>query len=79
MAGKRDKMRLEDTKAANYRTQEELEAGTSISKTVVELTTGFDALNTGFGNLLYSDQHFPALSQSPVAPAVSHQAPNTWI
>lgn len=35
MAGKRDKMRLEDTKAANYRTQEEPEVGTSIAKSVV--------------------------------------------
>lgn len=55
-------------------TQEELEAGTSISKTVVELTR-FDALNTGFGNFPYSDQHFPTLFQCPVPPAVSHQAP----
>lgn len=50
MAGKGDKMRLEDTKAANYRTQEELEAGTSIAESAVGLTTRFDALNTGFGN-----------------------------
>lgn len=55
-------------------TQEELEAGTSISKTAVELTTKFDALNTGFGNFLYSDQDFPALFQCPVPAAVSHQA-----
>lgn len=65
-------MRLEDTKAANYTTQEELEAGTSIAKSVVGLTTRFGALNTGFGNFLYSDQHFPALFQCPIPPGPKH-------
>lgn len=66
MAEKWDIMRLANTKAAIYiALMKSFQAGTSISKTVVELTTSFDALNTGFGIFLYSDQHTSLPSSRP--------------
>lgn len=61
-----DTMRLANTKAAIYiALMKSFQAGISISRTVVELTTSFDALNTGFGSFLYSDQHTSLPSSSP--------------
>jgi len=61
-----DVTRLANTKAAIYTAlMKGFQAGISISETAVEFTTSFDALNTGFGSFLYSDQHPSLPSSSP--------------
>lgn len=51
-------MRLVHTKAAiNAALTKSFQAATSIAEAAAALTTSFEALNTGFGSFLYSDQH----------------------